>query len=133
MNYCRNLGFEETPNYAFLRRLFRELYQKCQFENEYIFDWTIQRYRVEMPTVLIQEEHKGTSTLPESLRGHPGIASDDEPLRLPEMQAMNAKQQKDWADREEAKMERQEMQAVEQQAQMIRQLVVEAEPADKKA
>jgi hypothetical protein len=29
MNYCRNLGFEETPNYAFLRRLFRELYQKC--------------------------------------------------------------------------------------------------------
>ena len=41
MNYCRNLGFDETPNYAYLRRLFTELYKKCCFEHEYIFDWTI--------------------------------------------------------------------------------------------
>ena len=108
MNYCRNLGFEETPNYAFLRRLFRELYQKCQFENEYIFDWTIQRYRVEMPTVVAQGEEHKTSTLPESLRNHP-VNSEDEPIGLPEMHAMNAKQQKDWADRNEERLEKQEM------------------------
>ena len=29
MTYCRNLGFDETPNYAYLRRLFQELYNKC--------------------------------------------------------------------------------------------------------
>ena len=49
MNYCRNLGFEETPNYTYLRRLFKDLYNKCCFENDFIYDWTIQRYRVELP------------------------------------------------------------------------------------
>ena len=44
MTYCRNLGFEETPNYNYLKRLFRDLYIKCQFENEYIFDWTVQKF-----------------------------------------------------------------------------------------
>lgn len=41
MNYCRNLKFEEQPNYAYLKRLFRELYIKCGFEHDFIFDWTI--------------------------------------------------------------------------------------------
>lgn len=41
MNYCRKLDFEETPNYAWLRRLFKELYAKCCFEHDYLFDWTI--------------------------------------------------------------------------------------------
>ena len=41
MNYCRNLGFTETPNYAYLKRLFRELYLKCQFEFDFIYDWTV--------------------------------------------------------------------------------------------
>jgi casein kinase 1 len=41
MNYCKNLKFDEEPNYAFLIRLFKELYNKCCFEHEYMFDWTI--------------------------------------------------------------------------------------------
>ena len=49
MNYCKTLKFDEEPNYAFLRRLFKELYNKCCFEHEYIFDWTIQRFRIEEP------------------------------------------------------------------------------------
>ncbi len=82
MSYCRNLGFDETPNYAYLRRLFNELYNKCCFEHEYIFDWTIQRFRLDVP-VLQVEEHKmhgeGTSTLPDSLKGnqHGGSYEDD--------------------------------------------------------
>jgi hypothetical protein len=50
MNYCRQLKFEEAPNYVYLKRLFRELYGKCGFEHEFIFDWTIQRYRVDKPS-----------------------------------------------------------------------------------
>lgn len=56
MNYCRKISFEETPNYAFLRRLFKELYAKCCFEHDYLFDWTVQRFRVEQPP---QNEEEG--------------------------------------------------------------------------
>ena len=49
MTYCRNLGFEETPNYAYLRRLFRDLYNKCQFEFDFIYDWTIQKFHPDLP------------------------------------------------------------------------------------
>ena len=47
MNYCRKLAFTEDPDYTYLRRLFKELYAKCGFENEFIFDWTIQRYHTQ--------------------------------------------------------------------------------------
>ena len=76
MNYCKQLKFDEEPNYAFLKRLFKELYNKCCFEHEYIFDWTIQRFRVEEPAEH-EEERKlqnvdGGSTHPESLKCHLG-------------------------------------------------------------
>jgi len=41
MQYTRQLKFEEAPNYTYLKRLFRELYIKCNFEHDFIFDWTI--------------------------------------------------------------------------------------------
>ena len=61
MNYCRKLKFEEQPDYAYLKRLFRDLYHKCGFEHEFIFDWTIQRYRVDKPNNLAVEEEKSKS------------------------------------------------------------------------
>lgn len=56
MNYCRNLKFDEAPNYTYLKRIFRELYVKCGFEHDFIFDWTIQRYRVDRPSPSLEEE-----------------------------------------------------------------------------
>ena len=76
MTYCRNLGFEETPNYAYLRRLFRDLYHKCQFEHDFIFDWTVQKYRVDEMPFEEGKAREGTSTIPESLRNHIGNGSD---------------------------------------------------------
>ena len=108
MTYCRNLGFEETPNYAYLRRLFRELYNKCQFEFDFIYDWTIQKFRPELmdgPEGIGNEEEKnnhsgrpqdGTSTIPDSLRGnvHPG---SDQPGNI---EVMSDEEQK-WAQKQE--------------------------------
>jgi len=44
MTYCKNLEFTQDPDYSYLRRIFRELYVRCGFDNDFIFDWTIQRY-----------------------------------------------------------------------------------------
>ena len=41
MKYCRNLTFEQQPDYAYCRQLFIDLYSKCCFQHEYIYDWTI--------------------------------------------------------------------------------------------
>ena len=79
MTYCRNLGFEEAPNYTYLKRLFRDLYNKCQFENDHIFDWTIQKFLPDGidPDLNIEEGKGGErgSEYPESMRGH-GNGSD---------------------------------------------------------
>ena len=102
MNYCRNLGFEEAPNYVYLKRLFRELYNKCQFEFDYIFDWTIQKFNPEHDNIPglegQQEEEKGQRendlyTIPESMKNQIG---SDRPIGLHESNDEAwAKQQED--------------------------------------
>lgn len=43
LNYVRSLRFEDKPDYAYLRKLFRDLFFKEGFQNDYVFDWTIKR------------------------------------------------------------------------------------------
>merc|ERR1712226_99066 len=40
MNYCRALRFEDKPDYAYLRRLFRDLSMHQEFMNDGTFDWS---------------------------------------------------------------------------------------------
>ncbi|CDS40562.1 casein kinase I alpha [Echinococcus multilocularis] len=39
LNYCRNLRFEETPDYSYLRQLFRVLFIDFGHKMDYVFDW----------------------------------------------------------------------------------------------
>ncbi len=41
MTHCRQLKFEEAPDYDRYKKLFRDLFLRCGFEHEFIFDWTI--------------------------------------------------------------------------------------------
>jgi hypothetical protein len=43
MNYCRNLKFEDRPDYNFLRKLFKDLFYRMGFEYDYVFDWMLQK------------------------------------------------------------------------------------------
>merc|ERR1712020_519953 len=43
MNYCRELRFEETPDYMYLRQLFRNLFRTMDYSYDYAFDWTLSR------------------------------------------------------------------------------------------
>ncbi|KAH8759516.1 casein kinase I isoform delta [Diaporthe sp. PMI_573] len=44
LNYTRSLGFEDRPDYAYLRQLFRRLFQSKGFKYDNIFDWTEKRF-----------------------------------------------------------------------------------------
>lgn len=41
LNYCRSLHFEDRPDYAYLRRLFRDLFFREGYAADYRFDWTV--------------------------------------------------------------------------------------------
>ncbi|KAF4715200.1 Casein kinase I isoform delta, partial [Perkinsus olseni] len=44
LNYCRALRFEDRPDYAYLRRLFKDLFMREGFQNDGMFDWTQLNY-----------------------------------------------------------------------------------------
>jgi casein kinase 1 len=41
LNYCRNLRFEDRPDYAYLRRLLKDLFFREKYQYDFVFDWTI--------------------------------------------------------------------------------------------
>lgn len=50
--YCRSLRFEDRPDYAYLKRLFKELFYRKGFQYDNMFDWTVlnlQQERSRMP------------------------------------------------------------------------------------
>jgi hypothetical protein len=44
MGYVRALDFGGKPDYSRLRSMFRGLFVRGGFENDYVFDWTILKY-----------------------------------------------------------------------------------------
>jgi len=45
--YCRSLRFEDRPDYAYLKRLFKELFYRKGFQYDNMFDWTVQNLQEE--------------------------------------------------------------------------------------
>ncbi|KAG2387084.1 hypothetical protein C9374_002119 [Naegleria lovaniensis] len=43
LKYVRSLRFEDKPDYAYLRKLFRDLFTREGYQMDYVFDWTIKR------------------------------------------------------------------------------------------
>lgn len=43
INYTRSLGFDEKPDYAYLRGLFRWLFHRCGYDRDYVYDWTVRK------------------------------------------------------------------------------------------
>ena len=73
MTHCRQLKFEETPDYTKYRKLFKDLFFRCGFEHEYIFDWTIQRYRVDKPSTSSHDGADENKSKDESIYNQPLI------------------------------------------------------------
>jgi len=45
LNYCRNLRFEDRPDYAYPRMLLKELFFREKFVYDWTFDWDILNYQ----------------------------------------------------------------------------------------
>ncbi|SCU98873.1 LAFA_0G20604g1_1 [Lachancea sp. 'fantastica'] len=68
MRYCRNLRFDERPDYLYLARLFKDLSIKLDYHNDHLFDWTMLRY-----TKAMIEKQRALGELP-----MPEESKDDE-------------------------------------------------------
>ncbi|CAN4098524.1 unnamed protein product [Withania somnifera] len=44
-HYCRSLRFDDKPDYAYLKRIFRDVFIREGFQFDYVFDWTILKYQ----------------------------------------------------------------------------------------
>ncbi|KAG5419862.1 hhp1 [Candida metapsilosis] len=47
MNYIKTLRFDDKPDYAYLRKLFRDLFKKENYRYDYVFDWTLYKFQLE--------------------------------------------------------------------------------------
>ena len=39
--YCRNLRFDEKPDYPYLRKLLKDLFVRSGYELDYVYDWNL--------------------------------------------------------------------------------------------
>lgn len=44
IDYTRSLSFRTKPNYAYLRKIFRDRFNSEGYKYDNIFDWTIKRF-----------------------------------------------------------------------------------------
>ena len=56
MNYCRRLGFEENPDYTYLKSLFEGLIKDMNYEDDGVYEWTLVRQRIEAQNAKELEE-----------------------------------------------------------------------------
>ena len=58
INYCKALKFEDRPDYAYLRRTFKDLFIREGHQYDYIFDWNLLNYSTTYSKIANVEEEK---------------------------------------------------------------------------
>lgn len=44
LTYCRQMNFDQRPDYTYLRKLFRALFHRQGFTYDYVFDWNMLKF-----------------------------------------------------------------------------------------
>lgn len=60
LNYCRSLRFEDRPDYAYLRRLLKDLFFREGYQYDFVFDWTILNYQGKEEKNAVAKRPEGT-------------------------------------------------------------------------
>lgn len=56
MKYCRDLKFDEKPDYNFLRREFKNLFSSRGYEYDYIYDWIVLDRKIRRQSAMKQRD-----------------------------------------------------------------------------
>lgn len=49
LQYCRNLKFEERPDYNYMRKIFKDLMYKRGHDYDYQYDWVLKKQGKKIP------------------------------------------------------------------------------------
>ena len=63
---CRNLKFDETPNYNYCRKLLREVFEANGYSLDYVYDWTVKQ-QVSPPSLSLSRARERSASLSLSL------------------------------------------------------------------
>lgn len=99
LTYCRNLRFDERPDYAYLKNLFKDLFQKSGFECDYMYDWVLVSQDKKEKE---KQEAQTTNTLPAD-KNAPIIQKSGDPNVMSNSVAVNSSQVKQQETNEDAK------------------------------
>eukprot|EP00416_Gambierdiscus_australes_P035964 CAMPEP_0171110258 /NCGR_PEP_ID=MMETSP0766_2-20121228/71241_1 /TAXON_ID=439317 /ORGANISM="Gambierdiscus australes, Strain CAWD 149" /LENGTH=329 /DNA_ID=CAMNT_0011572103 /DNA_START=51 /DNA_END=1040 /DNA_ORIENTATION=+ len=64
LNYCRSLHFDARPDYAYLRRLLKDLFFRAGYQYDFVFDWTTLNFQSSQPKDKGQVEEEGVALGP---------------------------------------------------------------------
>ncbi|XP_014091631.1 discs overgrown protein kinase [Bactrocera oleae] len=59
LNFCRQMHFEQRPDYCYLRKLFRNLFHRLGFTYDYVFDWNLLKFGGPRNPQAIQQNQDG--------------------------------------------------------------------------
>jgi serine/threonine protein kinase len=85
--YCRSLRFEDRPDYAYLKRLFKELFYRKGFQYDNMFDWTVlnlQQERSRLPPerpLAVEGAAAPADPMPEQDHDVAAAAADEDALK----------------------------------------------------
>jgi len=82
-HYCRSLRFDDKPDYAYLKRIFRDLFIREGFQFDYVFDWTILKYQQSQiaPTGAPQRAIPGAGGMSNVVAGASGVPAGGQDVR----------------------------------------------------
>jgi hypothetical protein len=75
--YCKNLKFEDEPNYIFIKGIFKNVMEQCKIEMDYRYDWNAYTPTSDKKTMIPCTDHSKQVLTP-CRKGHSG--NDEEEM-----------------------------------------------------
>jgi casein kinase 1 len=76
INYCKVLKFEDRPDYAYLKRMLKDLFVRQEFDFDYVYDWELLNFSANMNKPNCEEAKKAKDVQRKSMERLPKVQSE---------------------------------------------------------